>query len=220
MSSGQKLNFVSLIRPNDRKKMPWKNGRGVTEEIAIEPNDSKVEDSVFLWRLSSAEITEVSPFSKFSGYDRLLTIIEGKGLELNLGLEEKLLQEGKVLRFSGDIEVNAEPVNGKIKDLNLIFRRGMVKAQMTHVPFGGKPRSFELHANTIFLFAQSGKFKISAYPGEIQNDLSKGEFLRIDELENAGEAKERLVLIEPLAEKSSLIAIEMNWLVYPESLQP
>ena len=59
---------------------PWKNGGGVTRQIAIDPPGSGLDD--FGWRLSTAEVAQDGPFSRFDGVDRQLHILAGEGLDL------------------------------------------------------------------------------------------------------------------------------------------
>ena len=66
------------------RTVPWRNGGGVTSEIAVEPEGATV-DSRFLWRLSLARIDRSGPFSAFDGYDRTIALITGAGMVLNFG---------------------------------------------------------------------------------------------------------------------------------------
>lgn len=43
-----------LLRASDRAARPWKNGGGVTHDIAVSPEDA--DDGDFLWRASVATI--------------------------------------------------------------------------------------------------------------------------------------------------------------------
>lgn len=43
-----------VLHAKDFKEMKWKNGLGITTEMAVEPTGSTVNDESFLWRLSSA----------------------------------------------------------------------------------------------------------------------------------------------------------------------
>ena len=52
--------------------MPWKNGGGVTSELARSPQADE-----FDWRLSVAEVATDGPFSQFPGIDRLLVLLSG-----------------------------------------------------------------------------------------------------------------------------------------------
>ena len=54
------------IRAADYRAMAWKNGQGMTREIAREPGDGD-----FLWRLSIAEVAASGDFSlRFVGQSR------------------------------------------------------------------------------------------------------------------------------------------------------
>lgn len=112
----------------------WKNGKGKTAEIAIFPQVASKDDP-FLWRLSSAQVTENGPFSSFPGYNRYLTLLEGPGLANQLALKvgdrtEFVLSSQEVFQFSGDDPAACRIVGGPVKDLNLIFRRGQVQAEL------------------------------------------------------------------------------------------
>lgn len=99
-------------------QMPWKNGGGVTEQIVIEPHDATIDN--FTWRVSTARVASGGPFSRFTGYERVLVVIEGDGLVLN----GTLLPPFTPHTFSGDDDVNATLMNGPIRDFNVIARRG------------------------------------------------------------------------------------------------
>lgn len=128
-----------LILKSDYKQMPWKNGLGVTAEIDRYP----LAKDPFLWRLSQATISEGGPFSMFPGYDRLLTITDGHGIDLN----EKRILPGKVMRFSGDTESLCRLINGPVIDLGLIYDREKIEAEMSFV--SGK---IELNRQATYFF--------------------------------------------------------------------
>jgi environmental stress-induced protein Ves len=70
---------VQIINPNEFKRLPWKNGKGETIELAINEGGSLAD---FDWRISMASVTEDGPFSDFSGYQRHLLLLKGIGIEL------------------------------------------------------------------------------------------------------------------------------------------
>jgi environmental stress-induced protein Ves len=70
---------VQIIYPHDFKRLPWKNGKGETIELAINEDGSLAD---FDWRISMASVTDDGPFSDFSGYQRHLLLLEGTGIEL------------------------------------------------------------------------------------------------------------------------------------------
>lgn len=103
--------------------MPWKNGGGVTREIAVHPPGAAMDD--FAWRISLADVAADGPFSAFPGVDRILTVIEGGGLLLDLaGKVVRLDGDAPPLAFAGETPVSATLGEGPIRDLNLMVRRG------------------------------------------------------------------------------------------------
>lgn len=77
---------MRILRASEYKTMPWKNGGGVTVEIAIHPPGASVD--AFDWRVSMATVAQDGPFSSFPGVDRTLAIIEGNGLALAISGHE------------------------------------------------------------------------------------------------------------------------------------
>src|SRR5215469_18523053 len=67
-----------LLKYKGYRSMPWKNGRGVTLEIARQPATGEV----FSWRLSLAQIDEDCDFSAYPGYRRALVLVTGNSLKL------------------------------------------------------------------------------------------------------------------------------------------
>jgi len=115
---------MKIIRASDIRAMPWKNGGGMTSEIAIYPEDSQVAGS-FLWRASIADVNADGPFSRFPGYDRHIMLIAGGGMTLDLG-ERGLVDVGERFQprfFSGDWEVFGRLRAGPVRDFNLMVRR-------------------------------------------------------------------------------------------------
>ena len=109
---------MHIIRRAAFTTVPWKNGGGITHEVA------KVEvNGHLLWRLSLAEVASDGPFSLFAGLARILTVIDGPGMDL-LSAGGEVAHAVPPLRpvaFSGD-----EPLFGKLRDgpcldFNLIY---------------------------------------------------------------------------------------------------
>jgi environmental stress-induced protein Ves len=117
--------MIRIYAENEYQSMPWKNGQGITRELLIEPACARFPHDLFCWRLSSARILTSGPFSKFSGYQRLLMMIEGQGFSLNA----KVLKPFEGISFSGDESMWAK-INFPILDLGFIFDPKQVKAEM------------------------------------------------------------------------------------------
>ena len=80
---------LTTYSPSDFVTVPWKNGKGETIELAINPGGTLAQ---FDWRLSIATVVEDGEFSDFSGVERNLILIEGNALHLHhqlAGVETK-----------------------------------------------------------------------------------------------------------------------------------
>ena len=69
-----------VLSPADSRRMPWKNGGGLTHEIAVHPSGAGM--AAFEWRVSVAEVAQDGPFSRFPGVDRTLVLLAGNGVRL------------------------------------------------------------------------------------------------------------------------------------------
>ncbi|CAN5532511.1 HutD family protein [soil metagenome] len=119
---------MRVLRAADRVATPWKNGGGVTREVASFPPGAGLDD--FAWRVSLADLSADGPFSTFPGVDRVLTVIEGGGLVLDVdGRMLALDAASPPLGFPGDAPVTARLTGGPIRDLNLMARRGAWRAR-------------------------------------------------------------------------------------------
>jgi len=114
--------MIKKISKSDLQLMPWKNGGGLTAQIAIEPRSAQFPDDVFLWRLSTAFVKMPGPFSQFENYERVLIVVSGEGLELN----GKVLPRLSPFYFSGSEHVFARPLSSEIQDLGVIFNSSQV----------------------------------------------------------------------------------------------
>lgn len=124
--------MIKLLKQSDYKKSLWKNGLGSTEEIFIYPESAQFPRDPFWFRLSSALIQAENEFSNFAGYQRLLTVIEGPGLELN----GTVLKLDQIFQFSGDEKINCKPLTSAVTDLGLIFNNQLADAEMQLLQFG------------------------------------------------------------------------------------
>ena len=70
-----------ILRAAERRAVPWKNGGGLTREVAAHPPQSDLGN--FDWRVSLAEVRRGGPFSSFPGIDRHMAVISGR-LELSI----------------------------------------------------------------------------------------------------------------------------------------
>jgi environmental stress-induced protein Ves len=110
---------------------PWKNGGGVTREIACHPPQAGMQN--FDWRISIAHIARDGDFSVFAGVDRVITLLEGGGVHLSSAdgnVLHALVTPLQPFAFSGDAKVHGRLLNGGCQDLNVMTRRGVCQAEV------------------------------------------------------------------------------------------
>ena len=124
--------MVRLLTPADYRSMPWKNGAGRTTEIAAHPPGAAFDD--FAWRVSVAEVDRDGPFSRFPGVDRTIVLLEGAGMRLRGGIRDAdLTKRFAPHAFSGDEAIDCTLVDGRIRDFNVMFRRGRARGRVAVV---------------------------------------------------------------------------------------
>lgn len=121
---------IQLLKAADHRHMPWKNGGGVTVEIAVFPLNASVDN--FDWRVSTATVASDGAFSVFTGIDRTLSVLDGDGITLSIeGLDDTILMgETPPLFFPADSPTSAKLLGAPITDLNVMTRRGRFSHQV------------------------------------------------------------------------------------------
>ena len=119
---------MRVVRESSITSTPWKNGGGVTREIAIFPPGSTLDS--FAWRMSMATVSTDGAFSAFPGVDRRLYVLEGHGLILSSPSERRQVHAGKRVDFPGEERIFGELLKGPITDLNIMSRRSEVSAEV------------------------------------------------------------------------------------------
>lgn len=129
-AAGRAAGVPGILRAATRRALPWKNGGGITREVAAFPPGSGLAD--FDWRISIAEVRAAGPFSRFPGVDRQMAVLEGR-LALSLGAQpaRSLASDTPPLFFSGEVPAFGEPLDGPVLDLNVMTRRGRFESVVT-----------------------------------------------------------------------------------------
>ncbi|WP_035845339.1 HutD/Ves family protein [Kitasatospora azatica] len=105
---------IDQLPAAERTAVPWRNGGGVTREVA----------SADLWRVSLAEIATDGPFSVFPGLWRVLTVVAGPGVELTVADAPPVTVEPlRPFAFPGDAPTSARLLGGPVTALNLMTRQ-------------------------------------------------------------------------------------------------
>lgn len=155
---------VQLIRWGIARAMPWKNGGGVTHELAVFPEGTGLED--FGWRLSMAEVGSDGPFSAFTGIDRTLALVDGAGIGLDFGSEGEtvLSTPGTFTCFDGGAPVTGRLIDGPVLDFNVMTRRGAFRHSMERLTLeegSGLECSGPASGETIALVCVSGRVTVT-----------------------------------------------------------
>jgi len=115
-----------LLPASAHREMPWKNGRGVTREVARADDP---ETGRQLWRLSIADIDEDAPFSPFPGLRRIISVLEGEGMALAVaGEPPREVRRFELYPFDGAARTDCRLLDGPVRDLNLMFDASRVSA--------------------------------------------------------------------------------------------
>ncbi|WP_326612603.1 HutD family protein [Streptomyces scopuliridis] len=123
---------LRILRAAGRPAVPWKNGGGVTREIASWPEGAGTAD--FDWRISLADVAADGPFSTFPGVDRTLTMVEGAGMDLTVGGRRALVDERCVpADFPGDLPTHCLLLAGPVVNFNVMWHRERVSASVAIV---------------------------------------------------------------------------------------
>ena len=145
------------LGPADYRVMPWKNGMGLTVELAVHPPGASLEN--FDWRISMADVAADGDFSLFPGYDRTLMLAMGRGLELDFATAsapQRLRRPGEAAQFSGDWPAYCHLLDGPVRDFNVMSARGRVEHECLDV--SGTPIEFvwEPGVETLFCLGLAG----------------------------------------------------------------
>lgn len=160
--------MIAVLKAQAHRRMPWKNGGGVTVEIAIHPEGASVDD--FDWRVSMATVASDGPFSIFSGIDRTLSVLEGDGIVLDVeGQETPLTRQSAPLSFPADARCGARLTGSAITDLNVMTRRGRFTHSVQRLTVSGTVRAVA-DGNPALLFCAKGQIDLAVAPDAARLD--------------------------------------------------
>jgi environmental stress-induced protein Ves len=152
---------MRIVRQASFKAVPWKNGGGITHEAIRVPANG----DPFRWRVSVARIDASGPFSDFSGYDRKMILLKGRGVALRFanGAVRALRAVGDMAEFDGALAARCDLVGGPCVDLNLIAAKALpgVSAQVARV------------RETLTVPAAAGRATL-AFPIDAAVEISRG----------------------------------------------
>jgi environmental stress-induced protein Ves len=123
---------ITPLDPAHYVRTPWKNGGGVTVDIAFD-EASRGE----VWRFSRTPITTAGPFSDYTGFDRHQMLISGSGLVLQTPDGEiDVRRPFRPVRFDGAASIVSRLETGPVEVINLMGLRSRVQLALTVLDAG------------------------------------------------------------------------------------
>ncbi|WP_203008956.1 HutD family protein [Pseudomonas paraversuta] len=171
------MNELKVLRAVDYPRMPWKNGGGSTEEITRDAGEGL---EGFGWRLSIADIGESGGFSRFDGYQRIISVLQGAGMNLQVdGASTRALLPFDAYAFKGDSAVSCTLIDGPIRDFNLIYAPDSYSARLQWLD-AVTPQRFFSSARTLLVFAVDEQVHVC--PGNTQQQhLGRYDCLQLND---------------------------------------
>ncbi|BBU29273.1 hypothetical protein BTHE68_30070 [Burkholderia sp. THE68] len=167
---------MTIIRAASLTPAPWKNGGGVTREIAAGPQGASFD--AFAWRLSLADVASDGAFSTFAGVDRVLVLLDGAGMRLTEadGRAHTLDTSLASARFAGETPIHATLIDGPTRDFNVMVRRDRARATVdVHHASCALTPAHEL----TFIHCARGRIDVKA-DDDARHTLEAGDTLCLD----------------------------------------
>lgn len=137
--------MITTIDPAGYRRTPWKNGGGVTVDIA------EHEDA---WRFGRTPITTPGPFSDYSGFDRAQVLVAGRGLVLQTPEGEIDVRTPLMpVAFAGETPIVSRLESGPVEVVNLIGDRAKVRIDLQVLRAGA---AMGRSAGTHIIYATQG----------------------------------------------------------------
>jgi environmental stress-induced protein Ves len=158
---------ITPLDPERYVRTPWKNGGGVTVDIAFDGD---------VWRFSRTPITQAGPFSDYTGFDRLQVLISGRGLVLQTPSGEiDVRRPFRPVRFAGETPIVSRLEAGPVEVVNLLGDRSRVRIDLA-VLEDGRTRHFGQGVHVAYCPGAKATLRL----GDVDYELKTDEGLRID----------------------------------------
>ncbi len=148
------MSRFQIHQPKSYQEVPWRNGRGKTLVLLSEPIPGS---EAFAWRLSIAGVASNGPFSRFDDCDRILVLLEGKGMTLSHGngQVDVLRARFALARFPGDIDTVVTLHDGPVRDFNVMCHRYHCSANVTVLGDDGN-NGLDVNSDLLLAYAVDG----------------------------------------------------------------
>jgi environmental stress-induced protein Ves len=170
----------TVLTPDGFRRLPWKNGGGVTIDVAAEFAGGAADGdwADLVWRFGSTSIPVPGPFSDMSGFDRILTPVRGAGL--SLAVDGGATLDARVplmpVRFSGDLVITSRLDGGPVDVVNLMARRDHAAGEVVVLRGGEVYTCAATDVAILFAPNEAAEVEIDG----VTRVLSRGHALRAD----------------------------------------
>ena len=147
------------VRSDEVAPQPWSNGGGTTREL-LRAGDGA-------WRISLADIDAGGPFSAFGGLRRVLTVVDGPVLGLEVDGETHVAEPQRPFAFSGDAVVVASVPEGPVRVLNVVVDAALVTPHVTVLELGRTSVLPLADDQAAYVVKGDGATTLVAGPGEV-----------------------------------------------------
>ncbi|MDP3077724.1 HutD family protein [Bradyrhizobium sp.] len=130
---------LAPIDPSAFRHTPWKNGGGVTIDVAesLLPGFAPGSWEGMVWRFGRTAIVTPGPFSDLSGFDRQQVLVSGQGLVLETPTGEiDVRQPFRPVGFAGETAIVSRLEAGPVEVVNLLGDRSLVSIDLSCLAAG------------------------------------------------------------------------------------
>ncbi len=174
---------VTRLSPSQYITTPWRNGGGVTVDIAVEGD---------VWRFGRTPIVASGPFSDYRGFDRVQVLVAGSGLVLQTPDGDiDVRQPFRPVRFTGETPIVSRLEAGPVEVVNLIGDRAKVRIDIRVLQAGG---DIILGAGTHIAYCPDGPATIDALGAHYDLAADHGLRLEADALTSVAVSAGRILL--------------------------
>lgn len=159
------MGALRVIGPSEYRRVPWKNGGGITEDVLLLPDGAAHAD--FDVRISRAPIVEEGPFSAFPGIDRHITRLSTNPLSLAFAQETRTLARLEPFYFDSALQPRSVLADGPAEVLNVMTRRGRWHAQVMPATAGNGPLLAAPEGGMVMLYAVTGTWQVGDAAGAV-----------------------------------------------------
>lgn len=174
--------LITPLDPTRYVRTPWKNGGGVTTDIAFDGD---------VWRFSRTPITAPGPFSDYTGFDRQQVLVAGSGLVLQTPSGDiDMRRPFRPARFAGETPIVSRLEAGPVEVINLMGERSKVRLDLAVLEAGSQRR---LGPGIHIAYCPAGRAALRL--ADETHDLQSDGGLRIEDLDSVATCSTGLIIL-------------------------